>query len=120
LGEGIKALYNGSEGGAMTQNDLSNLKASVGENFAEEWNKKTEAEKEAAKKNNALLPQAIQDAWNNLDADQKSVYNNDITKLADDLAKGITIANKAFDKAGDAVRDFMTADMAKGFADKLN
>jgi hypothetical protein len=35
------------------------------------------------------------------------------------MAEGVYIANNAFEKAGDAVRDFMTADMAEGFADKL-
>jgi hypothetical protein len=36
------------------------------------------------------------------------------------LVEGIEISSEAFDKAGNAVRDFMTADMAKGFAQKLD
>jgi hypothetical protein len=38
----------------------------------------------------------------------------------DDLAEGVHYASESFKQAGDAARDFMTADMAKGFKKKLD
>jgi hypothetical protein len=62
----------------------------------------------------------FQGIWDNLSNEEKSVYGNDIEKLKKDFTDAIDAATKSFDKAGDAVEDFMTADMAKGFKNKLD
>ena len=119
LGESIEKLYSQNEGGGLTQADVDNLKEKMGEGFAEKWYAMTDSEKEAKVKEGDI-PQAIKNAWEALDPKLKKSYNNDITNLIDDMAEGIYIANDAFAKAGDRVEKFMTADMAKDFADKLN
>jgi hypothetical protein len=48
------------------------------------------------------------------------VYGNDINELIKDFQDGVDFATRAFEKAGDAVRDFMTADMAATFKNKLD
>jgi hypothetical protein len=50
---------------------------------------------------------------------EKKAYGDDIQNLKDDFSEAIREATDKFKKAGDAVRGFMTADLAKGFSTKL-
>lgn len=88
----INAMYMSRNGGALTQEDLLNLQSSK-INFEEIWKKLTD--------------------------DEKLAYGNDIERLKEDFSTAIESATDAFNKAGGAVRGFMTADIAKGFSDKL-
>ena len=120
----IENLYNADEGGGLTQADVTALQDVLGEGFnATEWLEKTDAEKEAAAKDeeNSIIPEEVQKAWNAMVENGSAIaYGNDITNFLDDLAEGVTIANEAFEDAKDSVRDFMTADMAKSFQNKLD
>ena len=111
----VDALYNANEGGALTKDNVEELETLLGEGFAEKWRAMTDEEK----KNEDNYSQAIKDLWNSLKPEEKVAYGNDITQMIDDFADGVYIANNAFEKAGDVVEDFMTADMAQGFSDHL-
>jgi hypothetical protein len=89
------ALYMANKGGALTQKDLETIIAS----------------------NNEETYNAI---WDNLSQEERDVYGNDINELKKDFTSAITSASDNFTKAGEAVRNFMTADMAIGFKNKLD
>lgn len=89
----VNAMYMSRNGGALTQEDLQ-----------------------------ILSPDNINfdDIWNSMSDGEKAAYGNDISRLKKDFQDAVDSATGEFDKAGDAVRKFMTADMAKGFSNKLN
>lgn len=119
--DAVNALYMSNEGQSLTQEDLQVLSSAVGgEEFAKSWTEMTDTEKEKYKDNPTKFSQEIQDAWNALSPDEKTVYGDDIINFVDDLAEGVHYASESFKQAGDAARDFMTADMAKGFKKKLD
>lgn len=131
----VNALYMSNEGQSLTQEDLQVLSSAIGgtdealteaekvakgNEFAKSWTEMTDTEKEKYKDDPAKFSQEIQDAWNALSSDEKTVYGDDIINFVDDLAEGVHYASESFKQAGDAARDFMTADMAKGFKKKLD
>ena len=89
----INALYMDNKGQALTQKNLDQLTAKE------------------------IDYQAI---WDSLSYNEKQVYGGDIENLKNDFSEAIKEATKAFDEAGDAARDFMTADMAKSFKKQLD
>lgn len=92
--DAVNALYMASDGKALTQADLATLQEVDDTKFEEIWSK--------------------------LSDNEKAVYGNDINELKKDFSDAIESATDAFEKAGDAARDFMTADMATGFKKKLD
>lgn len=89
----VNAMYMQNEGDALTQAQLRTLQ------------------------NQQIDYQGI---WDSLSLEEQLAYGNDIENLKDDFSDAISFATEAFGKAGDAARDFMTADMAKGFKNKLD
>lgn len=117
----VNNLYNASEGGALTKGDVDAIFGSLGPGFTEKWRELDAEGKADYKENQALLSPEIQRAWKAIEESGGSkAYGDDITKFIDDLVDGAAFANEAFVEAGEAARDFMTADMASGFAEKLN
>ena len=90
--DAINAMYMANEGKALTQQNLKSLEGVTD----------------------------FQAIWDSMTENERKVYGDDINKLKKDFSDAITFATDAFDKAGDAARDFMTADMAVGFKKKLD
>ena len=122
LGEkAIGALYSASEGGALTKEDKDTLSEALGEGFTEKWSQMSDEEKKSAK-----APEKIQQAWDAMGPEGQKAFGGDITKFIDDITEGVEIATTAFADAeeqigsiGGEIKDFMTADMAKGFTSKM-
>jgi hypothetical protein len=57
--------------------------------------------------------------WKDLDEATKERFGNSETAFLEEFNTAKTEAAAAFAKAGDVVADYMTADMAKGYAEKL-
>jgi hypothetical protein len=116
----IGNLYNQKEGRGLTKADMDTLSNALGEGFSEKWVDLSEEEKQAYKNDPSQFSEEVQLAWKSIvESGGADAYGNDITKFVDDLATGVEYAKDAFEKAGDSAWDYMTADMAKGFSDKL-
>ena len=89
----INAMYMEGEGGALTQEDLKLLR------------------------DTEIDYQAI---WDSMTTEEKQVYGDNIDNMIKDFDEAVNVATEAFAETSDVVRDFMTADMAKGFKDKLD
>ena len=127
--EAVAALYSGKEGGALTKEDRDSLSEGLGEFDTDAWLKMTSDEK-AAMYGDKKLPKNITDAWEKMGDEGRKAFGGDIRLFIDDLAEGVSISTKAFNKAEETItklglatdtviKDFMTADMASGFAEKL-
>lgn len=89
----VNALYMDDQGGTLTQADLELLESETVD---------------------------LQAIWNDMTEDERSVFGGDFEKMQKDFSRTVGIARKDFEMAGEAERDFMTADMAKGFKNKLD
>lgn len=90
--DAVHAMYMANEGQALTQAQLTELQGVTD----------------------------FQAIWDSMDENMKKVYGGDIQNLKDDFTEAVNAATESFKVAGDAARDFMTADMAKGFKNKLD
>lgn len=113
----IDAMYSASNGGALTKADLDTLQSTLGQSFdASAWNNMSDKEK-----NSYAQSDEIKAAWNALTKEQQdTLFGGNITKFVDKMAEAVESASDAFEDAKSSVKDFMTADMAKGFQQKLD
>lgn len=96
LGEDTaKALYSKSEGRGLTQADLKIIQKVIDKGD-------------------------YQSMWNSLSPEAQQAYGNNIDNLIKDLQDAAFFADDAFEKAGDAVEGFMSADMAQAYSEKLD
>ena len=116
----INALYSANEGSALTQADKDSLISSLGGlDIAKEWDLLSDSQKKQKTESEDGIPKEIQEAWGAM-GDAQAAYGGNIVNFMNDLVDGVLIADEAFRDAGDAARDFMTADMAEGFKKKLD